>query len=143
MCRCSDAGASQTAKSQLRNRPFHFAKLCEIKIKFFSNVLADCCYIVIAAVQCQSCRSKPRNPVCAQQCSVFFKGQIKFCVQLVLPQHVLPSKKSDSSSNCRSKTMNFQPYLQQTSSEETFGDQQKGSMHSLSSIFMWLCKLYQ
>ena len=35
---------------RFKNRPFHFAKLCEIKFKFFSNVLADCCYIIIAAV---------------------------------------------------------------------------------------------
>ena len=67
MHRCSDAGASHTvtAKSPLQNSAIllHFAKLREIKIKFFSNVLADCCYIIIAAVPYPSRRSKPRNPV--------------------------------------------------------------------------------
>ena len=50
---------------------FHSAKLCEIKIKFFSNVLAVCCYIIIAAVSDPSRGSKPRNPILrpAVQCT--------------------------------------------------------------------------
>ena len=63
MYRFSDGGASHTAKSPLQNRPCHLARLCEIKIKFFPNVLADRCYIIIAAVPGPSRRSKPRNPV--------------------------------------------------------------------------------
>ena len=51
-----------------KNQPLHFARLCKIKIKFFSNfwrinffnVLADCCYIIIAAVSDPSRRSNFR-----------------------------------------------------------------------------------
>ena len=57
------------SNSQLQNRPFHFAKLSEIKIKFFPNVLADCCYMIIAEVPYPSSRSKPRT-FSAQPCSV-------------------------------------------------------------------------
>ena len=54
-----------------KNWPFHFAKLCGIKIKFVSNGLAYCCYIIIAAMPDQSGRSKSWNPVLssAQQCN--------------------------------------------------------------------------
>ena len=65
MHHCGDAGAqaSHAAKSQLQNRPFHFAKLSKIKIKCFFIVLEDCCYIIIAAVPYPSCRSKTQNPI--------------------------------------------------------------------------------
>ena len=41
-----------------KNRPFHFAKLCEIKDQVFPQCLADCCYVIIAAVTDPSRKSK-------------------------------------------------------------------------------------
>ena len=78
---CSDAGASYTAKSPLQNRSFQFAKLREIKIKAFSIVLADCCYIIIAAVPYLSRRSKPRNPILrpAMLCFKILPSWSPFC----------------------------------------------------------------
>ena len=64
----SDAEPSHTAKWQMQNQPFRFARLCKIKIKFSqlemffeifsqffcSRLLAICCCIIIAALPDES-----------------------------------------------------------------------------------------
>ena len=65
----SDAGAFHkitAAKIGHSNLP-DFVKLNQV----FFQCLADCCYIIIAAVPDPSRRSKPPNIVCTQPCKEF------------------------------------------------------------------------
>ena len=68
-CQASSAYSDREAET-VQNRPLHFARLCDIKIKIFPNVLADCCYIIL-----QRCQNRVVGPnleiqFWAQPCSV-------------------------------------------------------------------------